>query len=251
MLPLRDDNPTRGTPVVTIALIALNVVAFLYEWAIGFNVATFRYGLIPMCLTHGVGIEYSGARLGLMPGQVVLNLQPAWLTIFTSMFMHANWLHILGNMWFLWIFGDNVEEEMGPAKYLGFYLVCGIAAALTQVLFGPTSKLPMVGASGAIAGVLGAYLVIFPGSRVLYLIIAIFITTIELPAWLGIGIWFVIQAVSSLGSLGAGSDQGGVANFAHVGGFAAGWLIVRVVGVGRKPPPRYYTPQPDFNDWRG
>ncbi len=134
-------------------------------------------------------------------------------------------------MWFLWIFGNNVEDSLGKGKFLGFYLLCGLAAAVAQVVFGPTSTIPMVGASGAIAGVLGAYLVLFPGSRVLSLVfLFVFITTIELPASLFVGIWFVMNLVSAFVGIGGHAAGGGVAYMAHVGGFALGWLLIRLFG---------------------
>jgi membrane associated rhomboid family serine protease len=148
------------------------------------------------------------------------------------MFMHGGWMHIIGNMWFLWIFGDNVEDAFGHFKYLVFYLLCGIAAAFTQVLFSPGSRLPMVGASGAIAGVMGAYLIKFPRSRIVTLVfIFIFITTIEVPAGLMLAYWFIIQFFSGVGTIGYSHvSQGGTAFFAHIGGFITGMILVGVMG---------------------
>lgn len=250
MFPLRDDNPTRTTPIVTIFLIVLNVAVFLYQWlVIGLDVSAVGFGLIPAELTRGADLLYSGRRAGLPPGLQVHNLDPAWLTIFTSMFMHGGWMHLLGNMWFLWIFGNNIEDALGKTRFVLFYLACGVGAALTQVVLGPGSSIPMVGASGAIAGVLGAYVVLFPGSRVLCLVTMLIITTVELPASLVLGFWFFLQFISGIGALGDRA-QGGVAFAAHVGGFIAGWLLVRVFAAGHRPPPRRHQAQPDFMEWR-
>jgi membrane associated rhomboid family serine protease len=248
MFPLHDDNPTRTTPVVTIGLIVANVVGFLYQLNLGLSDSVIAYGLVPAALFHGDPMAVV-SRSG---GGVVQTLSPPWLSLFTSMFMHGGWLHLLGNMWFLWIFGNNVEDEMGKGKFLGFYLLCGLGAAAAQIALGPQVKIPMVGASGAIAGVLGAYLVLFPGSRVLCLVTAfIFITTMELPASIVLGYWLVINVFSTLGGLG-NLNQGGTAFAAHVGGFALGWLLVRWLGANRRPPPRAYRPEPEgrYIDWR-
>jgi membrane associated rhomboid family serine protease len=148
--------------------------------------------------------------------------------ILTSMFLHGSWMHILGNMWFLWLFGNNVEDSMGRVRFVVFYLVCGVAAAAAQVITSPGSIVPMVGASGAISGVMGAYVVLFPRVRVFTLVpLGFFITTIALPAWVMLGYWMLLQVVSSLPSL-AGSNEGGVAFFAHIGGFAAGALLIKL-----------------------
>jgi membrane associated rhomboid family serine protease len=187
--------------------------------------STFDYGLVPAFLMHGVR---DGALN--LPGmdRITLHQEAPWpLTVFTSMFMHGSWAHIIGNMWFLWIFGDNVEDMMGRAKYLVFYLLCGVAAAMSQVLTQVNSDVPMVGASGAIAGVLGAYLMLFPRARVRCLFfLFIFITTIYVPAWLLLGLWFLSQFLM---------PGPGVAWMAHVGGFVTGFLLVRLFV---RPPPR-------------
>src|SRR5689334_5401060 len=227
-LPLRDDNPRTRTPVVTIALIVINVVVWLAQWTNGVAATTFGYGAIPAFLLHGTrdGIIH-------VPGQVLQLHQevPFPWTILTAMFMHGSWLHIIGNMWFLWIFGDNVEEAMGPVKYVLFYLLGGLAAAGAQIAATPSSTFPMIGASGAIAAVLGAYLILYPHARVKCLwILIIFITTIWLPAWLLLGLWFVSQFFVPTGS--------GVAWMAHVGGFVAGLLLVRLFASRPQPPPR-------------
>lgn len=208
MIPLRDSQRSYSTPVVTIALIVVNMAVFLYELSLD------RFSLNHLIMTYGV-----------VPDRLDL------ISLLTSMFLHGGWLHVLGNMWFLWIFGDNVEDILGGPKYLLFYLSCGIVAALIQVAFNPGSRIPTVGASGAIAGVMGAYLVKFPGSRILTLIpIFLFFTTIEVPAVLMLLYWFAIQFFSGVGSIGYSHlSQGGVAWFAHVGGFLAGMILIKIM----------------------
>jgi len=252
MIPLRDDNPTRTFPAVTIALITLNVLAFLYQHSIGLGTSAFMYGLIPAEVTQHVHLLYGGRGTELPPGVGVYNLNPSWFTVFTSMFMHGSFMHILGNMWYLWIFGNNVEDAMGKGRFIAFYLLSGIAAAALQVVLGPGSQVPMVGASGAIAGVLGAYLLLYPGSRVLSIIPLGFVWfTRELPAWLVLGFWFVLQLMSGLGALGM-QQTGGVAYAAHVGGFIFGLVFGRMMGSADSGyrPPRRYTPGSDYMDWR-
>jgi membrane associated rhomboid family serine protease len=228
-LPISDENPPARTPWVTYALIAVNVLAWLFELSRGVFESTFDYGAIPSFVLHGVR---DGVIVvpGIAGGALTLHQEVPWpLTVLTSMFMHGSWLHIIGNMWFLWIFGDNVEDAMGSVKYLVFYLLCGLAAAMSQILTSPGSQVPMVGASGAIAGVLGAYIVLYPHARVRCLwILFIIITTVYVPAWLLLGIWFVSQFLI---------PGEGVAWMAHVGGFIVGFLLVRLF-VMRKPPPR-------------
>jgi membrane associated rhomboid family serine protease len=228
-LPISDENPTARTPWATYALIAINVLAWFYELMHGVVLSTFDYGAIPSFLLHGVrdGVLHIE---GLGRGAIELHQEVPWpLTVVTSMFMHGGWLHIIGNMWFLWIFGDNVEEAMGSVKYLVFYFLCGLAAAMAQVLSSPASQIPMVGASGAIAGVLGAYILLYPHARVRCLwILFIIITTVYVPAWLLLGIWFLSQFLL---------PGEGVAWMAHVGGFVVGFLLVRLF-VTRRPPPR-------------
>lgn len=253
MIPLRDDNPTRTFPVVTITLIVLNVLAFLYQYSIGLDASAYLFGLIPAELSQHVDVAYGGRGTDLPPGVGVYNLNPAWLTIFTSMFMHGSFMHILGNMWYLWIFGNNIEDAMGKGRFIAFYLLSGIAAAGLQIVLGPGSQIPMVGASGAIAGVLGAYLLMYPGSRVLCIIPLVVVWfTRELPAWVVLGFWFVLQLLNGLGALGM-EQSGGVAYAAHVGGFIFGLVFGRVMGQagpGHPPPSRRYTPRSDYMDWR-
>jgi membrane associated rhomboid family serine protease len=213
VIPLKDDNPLRSTPLVTIALVLVNVVVFLYEFQLmltdpnALNAFMDAYSFDYGALTERI------AASGITLGGVV--------PLFTHMFLHANWLHVGGNMLYLWIFGNNVEDRLGAVRFLLFYLAAGLAAALGQGMLAPG---PMVGASGAIAGVLAAYLLMFPGARVSTLIfLGLFITIIQLPALLVIGFWIVEQLVAGLGALRmSGHAAGGVAYFAHIIGFAAG-----------------------------
>jgi membrane associated rhomboid family serine protease len=224
-LPLRDDNPTSRFPVVTVALIVVNALAWLLELQHGVVLSTLDYGAIPAWVLHGVR---DGELMLPDVGTVRLHQEVAqpW-TVLTSMFMHGSWMHIIGNMWFLWIFGDNVEDASGRVRYLVFYLVCGLCAASAQILASPSSTMPMVGASGAIAGVLGGYLRLYPRARVRCLwILIIFITTINVPAWLLLGLWFVSQFLLPMGS--------GIAWMAHVGGFVAGFVLIGLF-VRRRP----------------
>ena len=248
MIPLRDENPTRTTPVVTITLIIDNIVVFIYQLLLGIPRSTWQVGLIPAELMGAPPPEID-PRL-LLLGR--LNLEPAWATILTSMFMHGNWLHILGNMWYLWIFGNNVEDEMGKGRFIGFYLLCGVGAALAQVFTGPLtggfSPIPMVGASGAVAGVLGAYLALHPHSKVHTLIVMILITHLMLPAWVVLGFWLLLQVISGIGAFGMNPASGGVAYAAHIGGFVLGWIGARVLLGARRDPPTPQTPRPGFMD---
>ena len=208
MIPLRDSQPSYSTPVVTLGLIAVNVFVFLYQ-----------VSLDPFSLNHFI-FSY-----GVVPEQ--LNLA----TLVTSMFLHGGWLHLIGNMWFLWIYGDNVEDILGPAKYLLFYLLCGVLAALLHVVLNLDSRIPTVGASGAIAGVMGAYLAKFPHARIVTLIfVFVFVTTIEVPAFLILIYWFAIQLFSGVGSIGYSAASGGTAWFAHIGGFVAGLGLIFILG---------------------
>jgi membrane associated rhomboid family serine protease len=209
MFPLRDTQPSYSKPVVTVLLIVVNILIFLFEVSLDpytRNAFISTYGLIPEHFDFA--------------------------SVLTSMFLHGGWMHVLGNMWFLWIFGDNVEDIMGSGKYLLFYLLCGIAAGLTQVVTNPDSRIPTVGASGAIAGVMGGYLVKFPHSRIYSLVTVIFFfTTMDIPAWVMLIYWFVIQFFNGVGTIGFShvSEGGGVAFFAHVGGFLAGVVLVNMM----------------------
>lgn len=215
MIPLHDDNPTSIRPVVTIAVIALCVVVFLWEISLGqqgFQQAVFAFGVIPAVL-------FENARL---PAE--LDLLPAELTVISSMFLHGGWMHLIGNMLYLWIFGNNIEDVMGHKRFVVFYLLCGIAAALAQAMAYPSAQIPMVGASGAISGVLGAYLLLFPHARI-YVVVPVFIIfyTVYLPALVVLGFWFLLQLLNSGAATGG---EGGTAWFAHIGGFLAGMALI-------------------------
>ena len=215
MFPLRDTQPSNSKPVVTVILIVINVLVFLFEFSLepySRNEFISAYGMVPDHFS--------------------------FVSLLTSMFLHGGWMHVLGNMWFLWIFGDNIEDILGSGKFLLFYLLCGAAAAMAQYVMNPYSRIPMVGASGAIAGVMGAYMIKFPHARILSLItVLFFLTTFEIPAWIMLIYWFVIQFFSGVGSIGFShvSEGGGVAFFAHVGGFLAGMALIGLMA----PRPRY------------
>ena len=213
-LPLRDDNPSATRPWVTWALIAACTTGFLWQWSLDprqGELAVYTLGMIPAVL-------FGNAAL---PPEVAL--ASPWVSVFTSMFLHGGWLHLGGNMLYLWIFGDNVEDSMGTTRFLVFYLVCGVAAALAQALVDPQSRVPMVGASGAIAGVLGAYLMLHPRANVKVLVwLLVFVSIVNVPAFLVLGIWILGQFVAAPGAVGA---EGGVAYFAHIGGFIAGMVL--------------------------
>ena len=232
MIPLRDANPTRRRPWLTLSLIAANVAVFLlWEPIAGTPRQQFEFfvchGAIPEELTDLQPIPEVVALCG---GKSVL------VSILTSMFIHGGILHIAGNMLYLWVFGNNVEDRMGWPAFLAFYLVAGAVAAYGQALTDPSSQVPLVGASGAIAGTLGAYLVMFPHARVLTLVpIFFFLQVAELPAWMVLGFWFVLQAFQGVGGLAG--ETGGVAWFAHIGGFAFG-VLVALAFYRRRPEPR-------------
>ncbi|MCW5963926.1 MAG: rhomboid family intramembrane serine protease [Bryobacterales bacterium] len=203
MIPLRDTHPSNSRPWVVMGLIAMNLIAF------GIEIAT-----------------PAASMRGLFETWAIVPDRFAWHTLGTYMFLHAGWMHLIGNMWFLWIFGDNVEDALGPARFLSFYLVCGAAAGLVHFLAEPGSPIPTVGASGAIAGVMGAYMVKFPHSRILTLVpIIIFFTTVEIPAVFMLLYWFLIQVVSGAYAAGSTVVSGGTAWFAHIGGFLVGALL--------------------------
>ncbi len=224
MIPLRDDNPSQTTPVVTRVIIGLNVAAFLLELSTGRNLPLFvaGWGIVPGRLTAAFAGD----------GSLKLEL----LTVLTSMFLHGGWVHLIGNMWYLWIFGDNIEDRLGHLKFLVFYLAAGVVSAGVQVLSSPASPVPTVGASGAIAGVLGAYALAYPRARVVTLIpIFFFFQVIALPALVVLGLWFVMQLFSGTLSIGVGA-AGGIAWWAHVAGFAFGFVVMAAFG-GRRPMP--------------
>ena len=225
MIPIRDDTPRYSTPYVTYFIIALNVVVFLFELSVGMqgqralNAMIYQFGVVPRHFERAVA---SGAAFR-VPG--------LFLTILTSMFLHGGWLHIIGNMWFLWIFGDNIEDYLGHLRYLLFYLASGVAAALTHVLLNAGSNIPTVGASGAIAGVMGAYFVLYPRARVLTLVpLIVFFTFWWIPARVMLGYWFVVQfLMGTATSIAPSQSTGGVAVWAHVGGFITGIILIKLL----------------------
>jgi membrane associated rhomboid family serine protease len=213
MIPLRDVIPSRTTPFITITIIVLNAVAWLYELALPGDV-------LPLFLQV----------YGVVPAQFAAS------TLLTSMFLHGSWSHVIGNMWYLWIFGDNIEDRLGHGRFVVFYLLCGFVAAIGQTLIDPDSTLPMIGASGAIAGVMGAYFVLYPRSRVLTLVpLIIFWEVIELPAIMLLGFWFFMQLFNAGAIAITASTGGGVAFMAHVAGFAAGVAGIFLFRRRRKP----------------
>jgi len=230
MIPLRDDNPITITPVVTWALIAVNVVIFLYQVSLGPNASqlfVYQFGTIPAVV---VGAEH-------LP-EAMVAIPPA-MSLFTSMFLHGGWMHLVGNMWFMWIFGNNIEDAMGHLRYLAFYVICGMIASASHILAYPDSTIPSIGASGAIAGALGAYAMLYPRARVWTLIFVVFFMRLMyIPAWIVLGIWILLQFIN--GSMAAGTqDAGGIAFWAHVGGFIAGILLV---GLFKKRDVRFFNP---------
>ncbi len=226
MIPYRDENSTERTAVITLAIIGLNALVWVFVQGAGASyplaASVCNLGLIPGELTlrvaPGTGFEMGNGLACLMdPGR-------QWSHVFTSMFLHGSWLHIIFNMWFLWIFGNNVEDSMGRGRFIVFYLLAGVGAAAAQVLADPSSPFPMVGASGAISGVMGAYVVLYPKVRVwTFVPIGFFLTSIPLPAWVMLGYWIVVQVLSGLAG-----GEGGVATFAHIGGFIVGAATIRL-----------------------
>jgi rhomboid family protein len=238
VFPLKDDVPVQSFPLVTIGLIVLNVLVYLYEFVLGFpgtasqeatataerayQTFIYEFGLIP-CRLRDVCPATLDTTLATAP--------PPWLTMFTSMFVHGGFFHVGGNMLYLWIFGDNVEDAMGKVRFLVFYLLCGVVAAFAQYLGDPRSAIPMVGASGAVSGALGAYLLLYPGSRVWTLVIfGLLVRLVPIPALVVLGFWIVVQLINGLFTFGSGAlgngGAGGVAFLAHVGGFLAGMAFV-------------------------
>lgn len=229
MFPVRDENPHFLTPVVTYALIALNIAAWVLVQGLGSGDALLRsvcdLGLVPGEL---LGRVSPGTAFPMGPYACVVDPTPSWITTLTHMFLHGGWFHLIGNMWFLWIFGNNVEDSMGHARFLAFYLLCGLAAAALQVATQPNSIVPMVGASGAIGGVMGAYVVLYPRVRVhMFVFLGFFVTTIAVPAIFMLGYWFLVQLIGGASTFGR-EEGGGVAFWAHVGGFAAGALLIHL-----------------------
>ena len=214
LLPLRDDNPTSSFPFVTIGMILANGLIFFHQITLDFAASQrfiYQWGAIPYQITHGEVLRVTPSI-------------PLPLTIFSSMFLHGGFLHIFGNMLYLWIFGNNIEDSLGHFRFFLFYLMCGLFAGVAQIVSGPDSTVPMIGASGAIAGVLGAYLILFPGARILTLVfIIIFVKVIRIPALIVLGFWFFIQLLG----VGGGADTN-VAFLAHIGGFIAGLILVKI-----------------------
>lgn len=219
MLPIGDVNPRRRVPIITILLILMNVAVFVYELSLSeeaLNAFFYAAGVVPYALTQAPGA-------------------PPYSTLVTSLFLHGGFMHLIGNMLYLWIFGDNVEDRLGRLGFLIIYLLAGVAASLAQVYMDPTSELPMVGASGAIAGVLGTYIVLHPHARVRTMLMVLVIRVVEMPAWLVLGFWFILQLFDGVASIGA-TAQGGVAYFAHIGGFVVGLLVGAVLRASRGRP---------------
>jgi membrane associated rhomboid family serine protease len=227
MIPIKDDNPTLSTPWAVYILIGLNAMSWIWLQGFGMNpvlpISVCRFGAIPGVLLGSLG---PGDVIPLAPGitfPVKYNLH--WLTVLTHMFMHGGWLHILGNMWFLYLFGDNVEDAMGSARFFIFYMTCGFISLALQTFMNPGSAMPMVGASGAISGVMGAYIILYPRAPVhMLLFFGFFFTRVVVPAFFMLGYWFIIQLLGGFFTLG--SSTGGVAFWAHVGGFIAGTIFI-------------------------
>ena len=224
MIPIRDDTPRYTTPFINYLLIALNTVVFLFEVSLNpgtRNAFVFQFGVEPARVLAALGLTN------------VYVPHASALPLLTSMFLHASWLHLIGNMWVLWIFGDNIEDYLGHFSYLIFYLVSGFAASVAHILLNANSSVPSVGASGAIAGVMGAYFVLYPSARVLTLVpLIIFFTFVWLPAWIVLGFWFVMQFLSGAATSIAYSNRtggGGIAFWAHVGGFVAGIIMIKLI----------------------
>jgi len=245
LIPLKDDIPTRRFPILTVALIAINVAMFFFfqgaylEPESEFNTKVAEYGAIPYELSHpGKHCDLVGGEQVVCEGQEGVrgeapdDLAPTWLTLLTSMFMHGGLLHLGFNMLFLWIFGNNIEDSMGRARFVAFYLLGGLAAIGLQTLVEPDAAVPTIGASGAVAAVLGGYALLYPRARVVTLVIIVFfITIIQLPALVVLGIWIALQLVAGateLSSPVAGGGEGGIAYFAHIGGFLFGMLVIRL-----------------------
>lgn len=224
MIPLRDVQRTRRFPLVVVALIGANTLVYLYQLSLGAGVEHFfgQYALIPAKFWSLSTYSRDGIVAALLP-------------LFTSMFLHGGLLHLGMNMWFLWIFGDNVEDRLGKPRFLFFYLLSGLTAGFAHALFSARSRLPTVGASGAISGVLGAYIVLFPAARIVALVpVFVFLTTMEIPAFIFLGFWFAIQFFSGMASLGMPKAVGGTAWFAHIGGFLSGVFLVKLLDRGSR-----------------
>jgi membrane associated rhomboid family serine protease len=229
VFPLKDLNPTQRFPFATLALIAANVIVFVYELSLGRGLGSFvaAYGMTPYEI---MGASHLTGGVDGVPTTDFQGPPLVHLTLLTSMFIHGGFLHIFGNMLYLWIFGNNIEDLLGPLRFIVFYLVCGLAAAAAHILTGPGSTVPTVGASGAVSGVLGAYLVVHPRAKVLTLVfLGIFVRTMLVPAGVLLVFWFVLQIFSGFASLSTGIQGSGIAWFAHIGGFVAGIVLVKVM----------------------
>ena len=257
LIPFHDDNPIQRTPVVTVAIVVVNAVIFLWVWSmplVGQQLVAYRYGFVPQWLTQlrdpkpiKVPVQRKvvwhprwGRRVVEKRVPVKAEPQQVLFSLLTCMFFHGGWFHLIGNMWFLWLFGNNLEERLGPGVFLGFYLLGGLAASGCHWLMGPNSPQPVIGASGAVAAVLGAYAITWPWARVHTLVILfVFITIIDLPALFVLGIWFLGQLLEANKALNLGI-AGGVAWWAHVGGFVAGLALMPVfsaaIGANGRPP---------------
>ena len=245
MLPIGDEDTRTGLPIVNIAIIAINILVFVLL-QLPSDAFTAGFSVIPKEITHGIDLigpqtvalpDGTSAVIDEAPGP-----NPIWLTLFTSMFMHGGWTHIGGNMLFLFIFGDNVERLFGSLKYLAFYLICGVAADFAQIYSSPDSVIPSLGASGAISGVLAAYVLFFPKNPVrVLLIFGYFVRVAMVPAIVMIGLWIVLQLVSGIGSITVSEQTGGVAYWAHIGGFAAGLILAFLLRPFVSGPTRFST----------
>ena len=227
MIPIRDRNPSGTFPYVTMGIIIINVLIFLYELSLGSGLGEFimKFGVVPLKVSY-----YSQ-----VPDLTFIN---TFFPFISSMFLHGGFVHLIGNMWFLWIFGDNIEDKLGHFRFIAFYFLCGIIASSVHVFFNSQSNVPCVGASGAIAGVLGAYMVTFPRARVITIVpLFVFIQVMELPAIVVLGFWFVIQFFNGAASITASASGAGVAWWAHIGGFAGGVMILYIIRIffARKP----------------
>jgi membrane associated rhomboid family serine protease len=231
LIPIRDENPTRSFPLVTLSLILTNLAIFFYQFTLGSHALELflaKYALFPSQITTGIAVT-------------PLAIKPFFLSIFTSMFIHGGIIHIAGNMLYLWIFGNNIEDILGHAKFLLFYLTAGVGGAIAHIISSPYSQIPTIGASGAIAGILGAYLILFPYARVLTIVpIFFFIEIIRVPAVILIGFWFILQLFNGFFSLEVAQSAGGIAWFAHIGGFLTGLILIYLIPKRRTPSRRYF-----------
>ncbi len=229
MFPIRDDNPHYLTPYATYTIVALNVFAWIFVQGLGsepsLSLSVCQLGLLPGELLQTVP---AGVSIQVGPNMLCqITDSSSWLSVISHMFLHGGWMHIIGNMWFLWIFGNNVEDSMGHMRFIAFYLLCGLAAAGLQILSNPASIIPMVGASGAIGGVMGAYVLLYPRVTVQMLVVlGFYVTTIAVPAFWMLGYWLLLQIIGGISSFGR--TEGGVAFWAHIGGFIAGALLILI-----------------------